>query len=64
MELKEIVKDWLKQKGFDGLCEYDCECGCEIDDLMPCDQPGPRCLAGFKKDADPASGYDFMIEPH
>ena len=63
MELKEIVKDWLIQRGLDGLCDYDCECACGIDDLMPCDQPGTMCMAAFKEDADPSTGYDFMIEP-
>lgn len=36
MCVKEIVKSYLKSKKFDGLCNEDIECGCGIDDLMPC----------------------------
>jgi hypothetical protein len=39
MTVKEIVADYvadyLKQNGFDGLCDGD-ECGCGLEDLMPC----------------------------
>lgn len=46
MTIKEIVKECLKIKGFDGLAGEDCGCG--IDDLMPCDNPSPQCRAGYK----------------
>lgn len=49
--VKDIVEDWLRNKGYTGLyCE---ECGCEIDDLMPCAgwQSGvDLCHPGYKKD--------------
>jgi hypothetical protein len=34
MTVKEIALEWLKANGFTGLCCQDCGCG--IDDLMPC----------------------------
>lgn len=34
MTAKDIVRDYLKTNGFDGLCA-EC-CGCGIDDLAPC----------------------------
>ena len=34
MTIKEIVKKWLEDNGCDGLCGEDCGCG--IDDIMPC----------------------------
>jgi hypothetical protein len=34
MNVREIVIAHLKAGGFDGLCVD--ECGCELDDLMPC----------------------------
>ena len=61
MNIKEIIKVWLQENGYDGLVDQDGECGCEIADLMPCDEPSPYCMAGHKKEVDPATGYDFRI---
>ena len=44
IELREIVRDWLKTHGCDGLY-YEGECSCDIDDLMPCGQPCLDCVA-------------------
>lgn len=46
MELYKLVKDWLLTNGYTGLCSD--ECGCELDDLMPCDEPDPTCEAAHK----------------
>lgn len=47
--VKTIVEEWIRKNGYTGLfCE---ECGCEIDDLMPCagwDSGLDRCRAGYK----------------
>lgn len=44
MDCKEIVIEWLKQHGADGLCEPDTECGCGLEDFAPCgDGPYPHC---------------------
>jgi len=48
MTIKEIVTGYLEKNNFDGLC-YD-DCGCELKDLMPCDQPSELCTAGYKVD--------------
>ena len=42
----EIVKKWLAENGYDGLCNEDCGCG--IDDLVPCGEMGNGCVAAFK----------------
>lgn len=34
MTVKEIVKNYLENNGFHGLCSD--ECGCELNDLFPC----------------------------
>ena len=34
--VKEIIKEHLKAIGADGLCNTDGECGCGVDDFMPC----------------------------
>lgn len=44
---QEIIKIHLKQNGFDGLYNSAAECGCLLDDLMPCDHPSPTCQAGY-----------------
>lgn len=34
MDVKQIIKKWLADNGYDGLCGFGCGCG--LDDLMPC----------------------------
>lgn len=53
--VKDIVKDWLRQKGYGGLYNEDIECGCELADLMPCGGDGvdgceAGCIAGPDED--------------
>ena len=45
MTCGEIIKQFLIENGFDGLCGY--ECGCALDDLMPCESPYGDCEAGY-----------------
>lgn len=45
--IQEIIKIHLEQNGFDGLYNSAAECGCLLDDLMPCDHPAPTCQAGY-----------------
>jgi hypothetical protein len=42
MNIKEIVKKYLKDNGFDGLAGDNCGCG--LDDLMPCEEPSIDCV--------------------
>ena len=51
-QVRIIVSDWLKANGYDGLVNYDGECGCPIGDLMPCE----NSIAGLG-DCEPA--YQF-----
>jgi hypothetical protein len=34
--VREIIKDYLLVDKADGLCNPELECGCNIDDLVPC----------------------------
>ena len=63
MELFDIMKKWLKENGYDGLCLPDEECGCTFEDFMPCGEPSPRCEAGHCEKAPPGSGVDYLIYP-
>ena len=47
MTVKEIVKKYLEDNGYDGLCTFDC--GCPIDDLIPCGDCFESCVPGHKK---------------
>ncbi|RLC38217.1 hypothetical protein DRH27_02825 [Candidatus Falkowbacteria bacterium] len=51
MTVKEIVKKYLQDNEYDGLCNTDC--GCTIDDLIPCCENSDDCLAGYKSECDP-----------
>jgi len=63
--LSDIVREWLRDHGFDGLCNCAAECGCRLDDLMPCEEPGPDCEAGYDVDPpdDRADDVHFWIAP-
>jgi len=63
MTLKEIVTKWLKENGYDGLCEVMTECGCGLDDLMPCGEPKEDCEAGHEVKAPKDSNVDYFIYP-
>jgi len=62
MTVKEIVKEYLIKNGYDGL--YDRECGCRIDDLMPCVEGFEGCQAGYLVDDIYGNDdADFFIGP-
>ena len=62
MTVKEMVIAALKAGGYDGLCAD--ECGCRLDDLMPCDSPCDKCEPGYLGPApDESEDDDFGIYP-
>ena len=59
-----MVREYLEKNGYDGLVEYDGECGCSLDDLMPCGHESAiDCEAGHKIDCPDTcgEGCDFHI---
>lgn len=61
--VSEIVKEWLKANGYDGLFNAEEECGCDLSDLMPCDDDAiGMCSAGYKVNCTEACGewHDFV----
>ena len=61
MNVEDIVVEWLRQNGYDGI--YSDECGCAIEDFAPC---GEMCLdgaPGHKVPCDCENGCDYHIVP-
>ena len=55
-DVRSIVKEWLQEHGYDGLCNDGC--GCFIDDLMCCPEYVARCQPGYKQRLDD-DGYKY-----
>ena len=58
MNVMDILKDWLKEHGYDGIYNEGDQCGCELDDLAPCVE---RCCEPGYKIPDPSGEADFLI---
>ena len=61
MTIKQIVRDYLLGSEYDGLYDPNCECGCEINDLFPCDDVCPDCVAGYKISCTCGQGCPYHI---
>ncbi len=48
MNVKEIIVKYLRENGYDGLCNIDSQCGCEISDSFPCDICDGSCEPAIK----------------
>lgn len=46
--VRDLVKQGLAAGGYDGLFDEDGECACLADDLFPCYEVNPNCIAGYK----------------
>jgi hypothetical protein len=60
MTAKDIIRDYLKEHGFDGLCCTHCDpCGCGLDDLAPCGNDGILdCEPAYKRPCKGEEGGD------
>lgn len=60
MTIREILIEWLKENAnnYDGLCRPSTECGCGVEDFMPCCEPSPNCEAGHRRKAPEDSDAD------
>jgi len=61
MTVKEIIKTYLREHGYDGLYNNG-ECGCEIDDIGPCESIIDDCRPGYKVPCDCEEGCAFHIK--
>ncbi len=48
---RDIVKEYLRAHGYDGLFARG-ECACLVDDLMPCGETLRDCSPGYHKPCD------------
>ncbi len=60
MTVKEIMTQWLKDNGYDGLFAPG-ECACAANDLMPCCESCEWCEPGYVQGPDPDGECDFML---
>ena len=60
--VEEIVRQYLIEHGYDGLYSDVLECGCSLDDLMPCEGSPFKCVPGYRVE-DPTGECDFVTVP-
>lgn len=61
IEVEQIISDYLKANGYDGLvCEGE-KCGCQLGDLAPCGEMRLDCAAAHKVQQPDGAEYDFMM---
>ena len=49
MDVKQIVKEYLIEYDYSGLVSEENECGCELDDLFPCERDSiASCQPGYR----------------
>ena len=56
----EIVENYLKASGFDGLYNGYADCACVVGDLSPCGEMSGDCQAGYKFPCN-CGDHDFHI---
>ena len=57
MNVKQIITDYLKAHGCDGLCADGCRYGCELYEL------GEECFFGITEVCQPAKFVDGKLKP-
>ena len=62
-EVEVILKNWLREHGYEGLYHSDSFCACRLEDLIPCDGPNMDCQVGYLDPCDCPDGHDFHIGP-
>ncbi|GAG31053.1 unnamed protein product [marine sediment metagenome] len=62
-DVQKILSDWLRAHGYDGLCNLDAECGCELSDLCPyMDESILDCKPGYKR-PNPSGESPWLMHP-
>lgn len=63
MTTKEIIENWLKENGYDGIYSPG-ECACKIGDLMPCGTDASECEPGYQHPGDEDADFYIKGEPY
>ena len=45
---KQIIINYLKVNGYRGLYNYQMDCGCNLDDLIPCAECFDECVPAYE----------------
>ncbi len=61
MTCAEIIENYLKENGFDGLYCSGANCACKNGDLFPCMESPDECIPGYLH-VNPNNG-DWNIRP-
>jgi hypothetical protein len=63
--VREIVAQWLREHGYDGLywCSGDEGCGCRLQDFIPCGEILEDCCPGYLQE-DPEDGRGLLVGPN
>ena len=59
--VEDIVKEYLKANGYDGLYNNAADCACKGDQLFCCGEVGMECKAGCLQTVPVNSEYEYMI---
>jgi hypothetical protein len=54
MNCAKIIKKYLTENGYDGLCNADCGCG--MDELFLCGSDTTECVPAYKVDCNNSCG--------
>jgi hypothetical protein len=63
LSVEGIIKKYLRENGFDGLCNCEMECGCLLENLVPCDSLDEiHCEPGYRVSTPDKDG-GYIVSP-
>ena len=62
MTVKEIIINYLKKNGYDGLCGD--SCGCGLNDFQPCDEDFGNCEPAYFHPNPDCSKCDVLCDAY
>lgn len=59
MTTRDIIEQYLKKNGYDGLIETRSQCGCSLGGIFPCGHIQEYCEPAYKGPCNCGEGCDF-----